>query len=1177
MMAMPSRNWWTLAALLAVWGCGQQAGWGAGPVRARIERTSGTVKVRRGGVGDWLVVTANAHRNLYAGDHVITLQRSKATILSGGVRWEMGPRSHVKIAAARNRPSGAVARLGAIAGQIFTWLIGTRSAELGSEGAIAAAHGTKFLLEVDEETSLTRLTVLEGEVDFYNSLGAVTVQAGEQSTATPTSAPTRPMRVDPSGYLEWEASLDGVGVGWETRYSPQESAARLQELAQQAVVAAQAAPTDAAAQMKAGDALNDAGETAASEQAYRRAVELAPGSLEARLRLGMSLLGQWRRTEAQEVFAQAAALAPGDPYPVIGQAACLASSADPANLAPAEQMLDKAAGMATHPAVEDLVRGVLDMREGNAEEAAAAFGRAIAGDGSCYQAYAYLATVQLAQKDPRAALGSAQKAVEIAPASGLAHEALGTVQFFAGDLKAARREVQLALAGNPSSATAHLLASDIAVAEGRVQEGEDEAQLAVALDPLLAPAYCALGMIALSQSDLKHAERDFTRALELSPKLVAARTGMGVTYQRQGKLAAGMESQKASVALDSSNAAIRNNYGCALLAHGELDEAVAQLKAASALQPRWGMPHANLALAYLDLNRFAEAVAEGELAVRLGESSARLHTTLARVYLKQNRAGKAWASLRRAVELDPNYALAHLELAEVYTLQGRPRDALKHQFRAVSLQPSAILETRDYARTEVQVEAGSFDADLRTDGRGDDGQNSYFFSADHQNDSDHRTHSNFNTTSALGIVGRQTAPQDTNAVIANLQSEHRERPGREIGGAPDYPDYTSRFTGTEAHYMIRRPVGSDASLTVKLGYRDSFSRDMDPGSMMGADANPFPTLDLEYRGPLAEVRVDAPLSDRTGLVAGAAYSGERRNVSGMSGMPNPSGPPGSVVWTHFDDGLDRHAATYYLDVESQLSPRTRLLVGGLLATAQGMNPVLRPRVSLRHTVGNGGTLVLLTRPILRDDVSEISPVDDWALRDWLSPLSLDDGGLTQSYELQYELMPPNGSLLRLSGFYRTLRNYLVDLQDPAWAAGQVGNVLGGGSLRGGELEWEHWLGRDLSGGVWVRYTSSRNDDMGGRDIPYIAKVTGQARLDYMDPNGMRASVVWLHVGPRHADLNNATRLGSYNQLNLYLARQCNLHTELFVGASNLFDQRAGFWQGYPDQGRAVKGGVLYRF
>ncbi|MCD6359511.1 MAG: TonB-dependent receptor, partial [Armatimonadetes bacterium] len=250
--------------------------------------------------------------------------------------------------------------------------------------------------------------------------------------------------------------------------------------------------------------------------------------------------------------------------------------------------------------------------------------------------------------------------------------------------------------------------------------------------------------------------------------------------------------------------------------------------------------------------------------------------------------------------------------------------------------------------------------------------------------------------------------------------------------------------------------------------------------------------------------------------------------------------------------------------------------GGRVAFRRGADPVARPEAYVRHRLSDDATLVLLTRPLLADDVSELSPVMDWSLRRWMSPRDLGPGGYSQSWELQYQLVPSGSSLLRVAAFYRQMENLVIDMADPAWAPGQVGLLVASGRLVGGEVEWERWIGHGLSAGIWVRYTDSE-ERASGQDLPYQPDWMARVRVDYLNESGTRVGVSWLHVGERWADLPNTIRLSSYDAVSLRAAQQLNLNTDVFVSVDNIFNERAGFWQGHPSRRTHVRGGVQYRF
>ncbi len=1126
------------AALIValVWLLGVMAT-GAWAQTARLASYSGTVKIQRGGSGAWYKVTRSTGRNLYPGDHVQTYQRARAKITMGGAVMNLGPRTHVVIPSGWQQRQGS-SRLRTVAGQVWVWLVGGRTVELGNNVAVASAHGTKFLLEVLDEERL-RVTVLEGTVSFANPQGRVWLGPNEQSTATLGSAPTRPQRVDPAGLFEWEASPEALWLPWEMPGQPDDLEAHEAEL--------------------------------------RAVVTADPNDVAAWTDLGWNLLAQGRPGEAVAAFADAERLEAAGVTPLVGQGVATAATGGEGSLQAAQALVDRALARDAQSPLALLAQGLLAMRSGDAAAARRALEQALLLDADLYQAHAYLATVELSEHQLAAARLQAAQAVTLAPASGLALESQALVEFFAGNADAARQSLQAALAANPSSPTGHLLASDLYALEGDLDQAFFSAQTAVALDPGLAPAWSALGFLALAQNDLRLADRAFTRALELAPRLVAARTGMGVTYAREGRLARALEAQEGAVALDSSHLAAQNNLGAVYLGLGRLEEAATQFRAVIAAQPEWAVPYVNLALAYLELQRYAEALAAAEQGVRLGANSPRAHTTLARVYLRQNRVNQAWAQLRRALDLDETFALAHLEMAEVYSRLGNSREALRHQTRALALQPGALAESRGYSRTEATLAGGSLLADVKTDGRWADGETTYYARLAHERDDGGRAHSDWDRTSAVAMVGQQSAADSVDAGYLALQRENRDRPGRLLGAVPEDTNFTSRFTGVDLLYLGRRDLGSRESWSWTLGYLHTEEQDENPDALTVADAKPFRLMTLTSRGPTAEARYDRTLGSRDALTAGVAWFGETRDLSGIIGQPQPPGAVPPIAWTPFSEQADRDAATFYLWRQWQPGQRVYAMLGGRLAARKGMEPVLRPEGYLRLATGGHGHLVLLTRALLADDVSALSPVQDWGLGEWLSPLDLALGGYTQSHEVQYELLPSNGSLLRLSLFRREARNFLVDLQDPQWSAGAAGVILGAGTLTGGELAAETSLGRNLSAGLWARVMDTRNEDLGNNEIPYQPRLSGQVRLDYLGENGLRAGVVWVHVGRRYADLANTTRLGSYSVVNLRVDWQQNLHTAWFVMVENLLDEDYAYWQDYPAPGRKARVGINYRW
>lgn len=1134
---------------------------------ARLLDFKGHVTIRSA-PGSWYPARLPQNRNLRPGDEVQTHQHARARIALGSSTVEMGPLSHLVIPTGARGPQSL---LQLIKGKILLLLIGGRPVDVGTAGAIASARGTKFLIAV-EDTGETVLTVIEGAVEFHNDLGAVMVSSGEQSRASVGVAPTRPMRVDPSTFIDWEAAPERLWLGFERLNRPDLLRSQ-REAALEAARAAAATPADAAALTAYADLLHDVGDYAAAEDAYRAALDSTPDK-RLRLRLGFTLLARGLNAQAAEAFTEAATETELAPVAAAAQAVAILGvtpGGGPAEaVALAQAALDSAPGDAQVAAMA----GFVLFRAGQFEPALVALRKATTLDPTDYRAQAYLALALTASGQLNEAEQAARTAVAKAPASSLAHEALATALFYGpGEekLMLAQGEADVALELSPNSPTAHLLAAQVKAAQGELQAALEETETAIALDPQLAPAHQLTGMLALALNDEARAEKVFREALQLQPNLACATSGLGQTLARQGRFAEALEVLQAAVALDAGAAASHNNLGAVYLQTGKLREAAAEFGEAVRLQPDWALAHGNLALAYLEMNLYAQALSEAEQAVRLGSRSARVQTTLARVYLGQNRVNKAWATLRRALELDPDYALARMHLAEVYVRLGLDNEASRERLRALSQQPSTMVDDREYARTEVTATVGSAGVEAVTSGRGDHGRNSYYVAGRYAEGDHGRERTDFVGNSALVLLGRQTSPDRTSLLYADIDRDDRDMPGRaRAGGTPSDLDYRSDFEGWQLQWLSRLRVGERTALTTRLGYRWDSLLDENPDSFLG-DPNPLRRLELERHGPVAEIQVRHDLAPGDALLLGAAFHSQSRSIDGL--LSQQTAP---VTYAPFGSEDDRDIAAGYVDWEREINERTRLLLGGRAAIISDGRPVFRPRISLRYKPSNRSTVAFISRPVLADDVSELSPVDEWATRFWLSPLDLARGGFSQSTELQYELQPADGSLLRAAVFHRHLRNLIVDLEDPAWSVEPTPLVLDKASFRGIELEYERWLTDRLSSGIWMRWLDTDSDQVNGA-VPYQPAFSAQARLDYLDDNGWRLGLLWQHVGQRTVNAEGVQELPAYGVASLRASYQMNLQTDAFLFVENLLNEEYEFYEGYPGRGRHVLGGLRQRF
>jgi hypothetical protein len=69
--------------------------------------------------------------------------------------------------------------------------------------ATAATRGTEFVLQVEESTGRTTLTVFEGEAEMTNAFGAIQIATGEQGIAVAGQAPTKTAVIDTTAIVQW--------------------------------------------------------------------------------------------------------------------------------------------------------------------------------------------------------------------------------------------------------------------------------------------------------------------------------------------------------------------------------------------------------------------------------------------------------------------------------------------------------------------------------------------------------------------------------------------------------------------------------------------------------------------------------------------------------------------------------------------------------------------------------------------------------------------------------------------------------------------------------------------------------------------------------------------------------------------------------------------------------------
>lgn len=1152
-------------------------GWAAGPLAAapggfRLQAMKGSVEVQAGGQGAWVAVRGGG-RVASAGDRLRTGPGSAVQVVtSQGQRIAVGPQSEVVLQEPGPRSAWRV-----MLGKVLVFISGRQPLEVRAPAAVAAAEGTVFQVEVAEGGNTT-LTVVEGEVRFFNEQGEVTVAAAQQSSAVPGQPPSRPLVVDAAGLVAWEASLQTLGTDLE---APQVGTDRrqLQQELEKREAALRLAPESPEALVAVSEVLLDLGRTAEALQAAERAAAVAPGAAAAQGVLGYALLQAGRPEEAAAHLKGAAEAQPDSPRWLLGLALLALAQRDST---PAVGLLERAAALAPQDPRLPAYLAAAHLRGGNLQAAAAAAAVAVRLGPEDYLTAVYQAYVFLAQGDAPAAVAAAQRAVAAAPDSALAQEALGTARFFAGDFAGAREALARALAQHPFAGGAHLALARLKAADNDLPGALQEASLAAALSPGSASARSTLGLLLLLNRDPVRAGREFQAALALAPDLAEAHTGWGLALARGGHLKEALDQQKAAVALDADSAAAHNNLGGVYASLGRMAEAAEHLQRALALQPSWALPYANLAVVHLERSEYPEALAAGEKAVALGERSPFVHTVLARVYLRQGRTDRALAQLRQAVALDPDYPAARFQLSRLYLQQDRSRDAVREVLGAVTTDPSAMTETRRYARTEHTLWGGAQDT-LHSDGRHSDvaaeGRFAYHLAGLLERSHGYReVNQSTEESFAEALAGQQSRATQQWAFWGTFLSSENGLPGP-TGTSPGDPDDTADYTGWDAVLACRQRLSPSVTATAKYSYRHSRYSFSNPDSLSAADSDSYRQLGQWQTQQSPEVRLDARLSDRSSVRLGYSRRFSHRNTRGVAGVLDPD--TGLPVFESFAGQASPDTDTAWLEARTRVSDPLDLLVGGYWGRETGSGRVALPKVVAIYRPDSRTWWSLLATPIFRTDVLELAPVEALSDPRGLDYLNFVEGGAGRSYELRYQYLGPRSDCLSLGLAHQRVRGLLATVEDPALTGLPERLLVERGWRWIADAAYERWLADRLTGRLWARWQCTSGDfpEVGavGAGWPYLPRWQAGARLDYLDDRGWRVGLDGTWTGTRRGGPDTPVRLGGYPLLNLQVQYQPNLRRSYFVRVVNLTDRDYETYAGLPQSGLALYLGAELRY
>ncbi|MFB3916544.1 MAG: tetratricopeptide repeat protein [Terriglobales bacterium] len=513
--------------------------------------------------------------------------------------------------------------------------------------------------------------------------------------------------------------------------------------------AANAQPKSALPWLFLGHMEEQAGDAAAAEADYRKAVS-AEDSFESNLRLAQFLQRSSRIREAEQVLRRADGLRPDLPvaladfqltsgripealerYLFAMRSPALQLGKDEATLTWTDKskshVAENRVSLAARIIEADIQEAYAARRGGDpgkAMNAAAQHMMQFGADLDPATAAVLKAEIALAGNDLQGAVKHASYAVRLAPQSAAAHYVLGIVKQRAGEPLTARREwlvafeadstfvpARLALAAEalrdwdaagaeqfvlpvvreePSNVRALALFARALAGEKQYASASVIARRLAAVDEGSADPHIILAEIAAAQSQFAKALIEYEQAIVLEPRSSAAIDGLTRLYRHGAVTRPMLRKLEAAAGRKPQSATLMEIAGRLYAEHGWYGDAQRCLQRALQLDPHRATAAAALAQAYAAVGKTSAATASAAMA---GGRAAAVFSGFAAQ--QRNEVSRGIREYEAAMREGENSGVAANNLAWLYAQQGRLDQALALAQKARSLAPKnpAVLDT----------------------------------------------------------------------------------------------------------------------------------------------------------------------------------------------------------------------------------------------------------------------------------------------------------------------------------------------------------------------------------------------------------------------------------------------------------------------------------------------------
>lgn len=576
-------------ALLAAAISGLPAAWGSQSA-ANIISIHGHGQYRSGDRDDWSA--AKVQQDLLTGNYVRTGEYSRMGLLfRDRTQLRLNEKTILQI-----KDAATQMRLRLESGRAWTQSK-TLSHKLYMEtpSATAAIRGTDWDLEVDENGRAV-LTVLSGEVEFFNDFGRVVVQENESAEAHVGRAPTKLIFVRPRDRVQWVTSYS-VDPLRHISLSGRKPGELEQAL-------------DSASQAEKGRILADLNRWQEAEALFRVTPTADP------VGAGYAALRRGRPEEAQTLFDRVGAIqGPDAELLALGHASVQVSSENFSRAFATLTTLTRETPL-SQPAPFLLLADLM-IYAGDLEKSAAYLRQGLErfpNDAKLHSALSRTYLIADERGKSRGEIVSARRHDHRSVEAALAEGDLARIE---GDPHAASRAYEKAIAARPADDRGWYGLGRVNTEKEEIRAGRSNLLKAIELNPRGAGYQGELGTLESLANNFTDSRAAFDLALAQNPDDYVALTGLGLLELKQGKTEAALDAFLRAGLMEPRYARVHVYTAVAYYQMGRVKEALDELNRASQLDEKDPMPHFMASIIHTDTMRPALAIESARTALRL--------------------------------------------------------------------------------------------------------------------------------------------------------------------------------------------------------------------------------------------------------------------------------------------------------------------------------------------------------------------------------------------------------------------------------------------------------------------------------------------------------------------------------------------------------------------------------